>query len=152
MAKRVLTREDLRKLRRPRILAVEAMGGIVHVRGLTSGEGDDWEYEQVQRGNQVKDLDQRQFTARYMLRTLCDEKGDLLFPPTGKDATGRPVWSQEQVEEVAGWPRAELNKLYHAATPLSGVTEAEIQELLGNSGGGPSDASGSASPSRSDAP
>lgn len=143
---KVLTPEDLKRYQKPVVLAVEvkALGGTLHVRGMTSTEGDDWEAEQVERGTQAKDLDLREFTARFLLRVLCDAPGALLYPPTGKTANGRPTWSEDQVRAIADLPREAVNKLYHAARPLSGVTDKDLQELVGNSGGGPSAASGSA--------
>ena len=145
-ATKVLTAEDLRGFReKPAVEPVPVKGhGLLHVKGLTSEEGDDWEAEQVELAEKGKGGDRRRFTARFLVRALCHPDGKPLYPPTGKTPTGRPTWSDEQIDQVAALPRALADRCWNAASALSRITEQDVQELAKNSGGAPSAASGSA--------
>lgn len=140
---KALTAEDLRQFQKPIIKPVRlpALGGTLYVRSMTSGEGDDWEYEQTVR--QKRNADLQAFTARTLIRVLCHEDGTLLYPPAGHDPQGRPLWTEAQIAELASLPKGALDKAWHVARELSKITEEDVRELLGNSGGAPSAASGS---------
>ena len=111
-------------------------GGTVHVCSMSGAERDAWEEEQILRGREGekggdKGLDLRDFRARFLVHVICDEKGALLF--TSKDA---PALGQRSA--------LVLDRLYAVASKLNGVTPQDEAELLGNSEGGRSSASGTA--------
>lgn len=133
----VLSREDLLSMTAHRVVLVRLPdgAGAVYVRGMTGEEKDAWEAEQMalsRAGTKAGDPDRdlRNFRGRFLSRVVCDEKGALLFRPGDADALGQR-------------PARVLDILWEVAHPLSGVTAADVRELLGNSATAPSGGSGS---------
>lgn len=143
---KVLTAEDLEKFQKPLVkaVAIPALGGTLHVRAMTSSEGDDWEAEQDELRTSVKGGELRDFTARFLIRVLCRPDGEYLYPPAGKHESGRRTWTLTQVQKVAAMPKGVLDKLWATARKLSVVTESDLKEFLGFFGGVPSASSGTA--------
>jgi hypothetical protein len=111
-------------------------GGHVHVRSLSGEELDQWEVEQYERSRLEKEEGQdkqamlRNLRARLVSRCACDE-------------SGRPLFSPEQASALGQKNGRALKRVFDAARKLNGMTPEDEQELLGNSGGAPSGASGS---------
>ena len=119
-----------------RPVRVPEWGGTVHVRSMSGAERDAWEEEQLARSREGekdgdKDRDLRDFRARFLVRCICDEKGELLFAP--KDA-----------EDLSKRNGRALDRLYAVAQILNGLSKQDEAEILGNSAGGRSSASGTA--------
>ncbi|MDP9301843.1 MAG: hypothetical protein M3P43_13275 [Actinomycetota bacterium] len=138
---RFLTREDILAVSdiTTEILEVEDWGGAVRIRGLTGNERDNYEQSIItMRGNKVlpKFVGAR---ARLVARSVVDESGKLLF-------------SEDDVAALGRKSAAALERVYAAARKLSGLTEEDVEELLGNSDGVQSEPSTSDSRSPSDAP
>lgn len=107
---------------------VPEWGGTVRIRGLSGDERDRYEQSIVTfKGSQP----QPKFAgarARLVAWSIVDEKGDRLFNDREVDALGRK--SAQALERV-----------YNAARRLSGLTEEDIEELVGNSDSVPSGSS-----------
>ena len=117
-------------------VACPEWGGHVHVRSLSGEELDAWEVEQFERSRIEKEEGQdkqamlRNLRARLVSRCACDEAGKSLFSP-------------EQAQALGQKNGKALKRVFDAARKLNGMTPEDEQELLGNSGGAPSGASGS---------
>lgn len=111
---------------------VEAGGRLWRVRGLSAGERDSYEASMLkgQGANQSVDMSH----ARAKLIAL----GTV-------DATGQRIFKDTDVARISRKPAAVLEPLFQAIRDLSGMSDADIAELTGNSSG-PDDDSSSLSP------
>lgn len=95
-------------------VAVPEWGGDVIVRAMTGEERD--EFESVVFGEGKRDM--RNLRARLVAMTLIDEKGKRLF-------------SEDDVQKLAGKSSAALTRVFIVAQKLNGLG-ADEQEKLGN--------------------
>jgi hypothetical protein len=102
---------------------VPEWGGIVLVRELRGRERDEWEASlAVQRGKQmVPDV----ANMRAKLVARCVVNSDL-----------EPVFSQQDVNALGELSAAALDRVFEAASRLSGLSEADLEVASGNSGTG----------------
>lgn len=123
----ILAADDL-----PRELVdVPEWGGAVYVRTLTGEERDAFEAATVQSRGKRVDLNLRNIRARLVALAVVDEDGRRLFTDGDVAALGKKSAQA-------------LNTLFGVAQRLSGLTEADVEEMAKNSGSGQSDDSGSA--------
>lgn len=134
-----LTRDQLlspRKLPRATI-DLPDLGGAVIVRGLTAAERDAYEASMVQmrkgRGA-LNEESMRTARARIVQMGAINEDGSPLFAPA-------------DIAQIGNLPAAAVERLFDAIRRLSGMSDADIEELAGNSAGGPNGDSRSGSPS-----
>lgn len=134
-----LNREEILKandLPAPERLEVPEWGGEVYVRVMTGVERDAWEaasMRMVGRGRKremVPKLENAR--ARLCAICLCDEKGDRLF-------------SDQDVMALGKKSAAALDRVLTVAQRVNGITQADVDELEGNSGADQSGDSGSGS-------
>ena len=97
------------------------MGGDVCIKTLSGTERDAFEegYSEQKMKN---------FRARFLVLTLCDENGDRLY---GDDEAG----------ELGGKSAVVLNRLFEAAWALNAFRNEDIEALGNDSASAPSDAS-----------
>jgi len=103
----------------------------VVVRAMTAGERDEFE------SNHAKNPDAN-FRARLAAASVCNESGARMFAP-------------EDIPNLAGMNAAALDRIVEAASRLSRFTNADIEQLEGNSDASPSADSASSSASSSGA-
>jgi hypothetical protein len=96
---------------------VPEWGGSVRVRTMTGAERDQLEGEQIAlpKGDQA-----RNFRARLVVRTACDEAGASLF-------------TVSDVNALAGKSAAALDRVFTVATRLNGMSKTDVEELEKNS-------------------
>lgn len=110
-----LTREQIDQADDAKILRVAAFGGEVCLRLMSVGDRDSYELKLVEAGGKaIPD-----FRSELLSRTLCDEKGVLLYP------------GQEGVEALKRRSADEMHKLWQAAMRHNALTEEEIKRLAG---------------------
>jgi hypothetical protein len=102
---------------------VPEWGGVVLVRELRGRERDEWEASlAVQRGRaMVPDV----ANMRAKLVARCIVNGDL-----------EPVFSQQDVAALGELSAAALDRVFEVASRLSGLSEADLEEMTGNFGTG----------------
>lgn len=114
-----LTREQLEESAKARTIAgivkVEAFGGEVCVRLMKLGDRDSYEHMILENGGKLTP----DFSAQILHRTLCDEKGDLLYP--GPDG----------LEAIKLLPTEEARKVWEVAMRHNGMTEGSVREIAG---------------------
>lgn len=111
-------------------------GGTVLVRELSGDERDRFEATLLDMEDGKPQL--RLVGARAMLAVL-----------SVVDEDGKRVFSDADIPQVRELSGAALSRIFEVASRLSGLTRDSMDDLLGNSPGGPSAASGSSSPSPS---
>jgi hypothetical protein len=110
---------------------VPEWGGTVRVRGLTGAERDAFEAEMVERKGKKVHLDMQNFRAKLVVRSVVDEAGKRLFTDTDALLIGRKS-------------AAALQRVFEVAQRLSGLSDTDVEELVGNFESGQSDGSTSA--------
>lgn len=111
-------------------VAVPEWGGDVYVRALNGSERDSLEAWMVEmNGKGAQDL-YGNMTARLAAMTMVDEQGDNLFEMGDVVVLGRKSANA-------------LRRVVEVAQRLSGVTQADVEELTKNSASDQSDDSGS---------
>lgn len=76
------------------------------------------------------------FTGGLLVKSICYEDGTR-------------VWQDGDLDTVLAYPGDDLKPLVEQAIAVNGVTKATVEDRQGNSDGGPSASSSSASPSAS---
>jgi hypothetical protein len=126
---KVLTRDeiaDAQDLTLERI-AVPEWGGDVFVRGMNGAERDAYLAGALDaKGN----VDLHNMTARLVAASAVDETGERLF-------------TEADVQMLAGKSAAALSRVFSVASRLSGISKEDVEALAKNSEGGRSDGSGS---------
>ena len=116
---------------------IPGYGGSVLVRGLTGAERDEFEASLLQRRGNRLEPNTRNVRAKLVARCVVDDEGNPLFDLAEAELLGR---KSAQV----------ISRIYDVAARLSGLSESDVEELAGNSGGGAGSGSSSASPSSSE--
>lgn len=110
---------------------VPEWGGTVRVRGLTAAQRDAFEAASVTGNGKRRDVNLANIRARLVALSIVDENGGRVFNPGDVAALG---------EKSAG----ALDRVFNVASRLSGIGDADIEELAKNSEPGQSDDSPSA--------
>lgn len=101
-----------------RTVPVPEWGGDVQVRGLTGFERDAFESTILdQRGKKAK-VDLRNARARLVSMTVVNDKGELLF-------------SDDDIPMLGTKSASALDRIYDVAAALSGLSDEDLDELLG---------------------
>ena len=128
MAK-VLGREDILSAsdRQTVTVPVPEWGGDVLVRGLTGKERDRFDeslMEETKGRGGRRERRVRWNNARARLCAMCIV-----------DETGRRLFTMEDVQALGEKGAAAVQRVYDVAASLSGLSSADLDELLGNSDG-----------------
>lgn len=121
----ILQADDLERVE----VEVPAWGVTVWVRGLTAAERDDYEAEMVKlKDNDEIEVDRSNARSKLLVRCIVDEDGERVFGD--KDA-----------EQLGGKASQPVSRLFNVAQELSAITDEDVDELVGNSPGGPPESS-----------
>ena len=108
---------------------VPEWGGSVRVRAMTGAERDAFEASVIEVDEQgLRQFDQRDVRAKLAALTIVDESGQRLF-------------SEQDVRLLSAKSAKALDRVYDAATKLSGMTKKDREALEGNSEGRRDDSS-----------
>jgi len=99
--------------------------GSCYVRAMSAGERDEFEVAHTKSRN-------RDFRARLVACTVCDENGDLVFQPA-------------DIPALSALPAATLQPLVVAATEVNKLAESDIADLEAAGKNSPSGHNGSSS-------
>lgn len=110
---------------------VPEWGGIVRVKALTGLERDAFESALLSSNkNGSVRVDMRNARARLVALAVVDE-------------TGERVFADDDMAMLGTKSASALDRIYEVAAALAGIGDEDLDELLGNSGSGPSAASSS---------
>lgn len=112
-----LTREQIDAATDAKIITVNVpeLGGDVCLRLMSVGDRDSYEIKLLEAdGKAIPD-----FRSELLSRTLCNEKGDLLYP------------GPEGVAAIKARSADVMHRLWHAALKHNALTEEEIKKLAG---------------------
>lgn len=98
---------------------VPEWGGVVRVRGLTGAERDAFESEIVELRGKKARLNTQNFRAKLAARSVVDEDGQRLF-------------SDHDAQLLGQKSAAALQRVFEVAQRLSGLSETDVEELIGN--------------------
>lgn len=112
----MLSRDDILKASDIKIEAVKAWGGTVYVKGMTGAERDKFESSIVTMRGTVQSVNLVNVRAKLCVLTLCDKAGVRLF-------------SDDDLPLLADKSADELQKVFVVAQKLSGITQADVEEL-----------------------
>ncbi|MEO7102881.1 MAG: hypothetical protein ABI119_06045 [Gemmatimonadaceae bacterium] len=120
---------DVRKVRDLKTEDVEVpeWGGFITIKALTAKERDDFESSMLEKKGKTREFKNTNIRAKLVVKCACDELGNR-------------VWSDEDASWLGDKNAHAVNLLYEAAARLSGITEADADELEGNSPGAVGDA------------
>jgi hypothetical protein len=119
-------------------------GMTVIVQGASGTDRDAFEasmrqYRPNRKGGMDLVITQENSRARLLVKCIVDEDGNRVFAEADANALGAKNG-------------AVLDRLWDVASRLSGISEEDVEELMGNSDAAPSGDSSSDSPVSSDAP
>lgn len=113
---KVLNRDDILNASDIRKEKVKAWGGEVWVRGMTGAERDKFESSVIQFKGSSQSLNLSNVRAKLCALTICDEEGKRLF-------------TEADVQLLSEKSAVELSKIFIVAQRLSGITDADVEEL-----------------------
>lgn len=99
---------------------VEVWGDRVWVRCMTAAERDDFESEILVTKGKNTEVNRRNLRAQLVVRTTVDEEGNRFF-------------ANDDLDVVGAKSAAEIDKIFAVAMRLSGLSQADVEELAGNS-------------------
>jgi len=98
------------------IVPVPEWGGAVRIKALNGKERDAWEESIVIKGKKGSfEVNSRRLRTKLIAVSAVDENGALLF-------------SEDDVDALAGKSAAALERVFKAAQRLSGLSEEDIKE------------------------
>ncbi len=101
------------------VVSVPEWGGSLTVRGLTGSQRDAFEQSLIDAKKKGASVDMRNMRAKLVVRSVVDESGALLFSDSDAEALGNKS-------------AAPLDRLFSAAQKLSGMTDADLEEMEKN--------------------
>ena len=105
---------------------VPEWGGTVRVVGLSGADRDAFEQAITERKGKRVNVNMANIRAKLVSRSLVGEDGILLFQESDIEALGKKS-------------AAALDRVFSVAQRLSGLSDADVEELAGNSEDGQSD-------------
>jgi hypothetical protein len=106
---------------------VPHLGGKVLVRALSASERDEFETSLVKMRGKERTISTSNIRAKLCALAIVDP---LHFELNGEAVR---AFSDEQIAELGAVDAGEMSKIYDKAAELSGITEADVEELAGNS-------------------
>lgn len=102
------------------LIEVPEWGGAVYVKGLTGAERDAFESTIIQQKGKSQTVNMRNVRAKLLQLTIVDDKGNRLF-------------SAEDIGALGSKSAKAIERLFEAASRLSGISAADAEELSKNS-------------------
>lgn len=129
----VLTRDQILQAddRITEEVAVPEWGGKVLVRSLSGTERDAFEDAIIEGKGKNRQVNMRNLRAKLVAMAVVG-------------ADGLPIFTRADVEALGSKNAAPLDRIFERAQILSGLRDEDVDELVGNSNGDPSDGSTSA--------
>lgn len=112
-------------------VSVPEWGGDVRVRTLTGAERDQYEADSIRTSKGKREVNLSNLRARLVAMCAVDE-------------AGQPLFERGDVLKLGQKSAAALERVFEAAATLNGMSDEDVEELAGNSGGGQSESSISA--------
>ena len=108
------------------LVPVPEWGGEVYIKGMSGIERDAFEASVIeQKGNKQK-INMANVRAKLAAQTLCDEDGNRLF-------------NDADIKELGKKSASALQRVFEVAQRLSGIGDADVQELAGELQENPTD-------------
>lgn len=118
----IFTAQDLKTVD----VSVPEWGGDVRVRTLTGAERDQYEADSIKTSKGKREVNLSNLRARLVAMCAVDE-------------AGQPLFERGDVLKLGQKSAAALERVFEAAATLNGMSDEDVEELSGNSGGGQSE-------------
>lgn len=118
----LLTKEQILRVKdiETRTVNVPEWGGDVMVRGMTGIERDQFEAKILDQSGKKTKVNLQNARARLVSISVVDEEGNRLF-------------TENEIVLLGTKSATALSRVYDVAASLSGISDDDIEELLGNS-------------------
>ncbi len=118
----LLTKEQILRVKdiETRTVHVPEWGGDVLVRGMTGIERDQFEAKILDQSGKKTKVNLQNARARLVAITCVDADGNRIF-------------TENEIVLLGTKSAAALDRVYDVAASLSGISDEDIEELLGNS-------------------
>lgn len=135
---KILTKQDILSAEdiNHELVHIPEWGGSVYVRPLTGAQRDRLENE-AHRRSKGKGIDIRGLKVQFVIASCVSEDGELLFNRT-------------DLEELNAKSSKGLDAIFQVCQRLSGLSDDDVEELVGNFEAGRSGGSGSGLPAISE--
>lgn len=110
----ILQAADIQK----EVVSVPEWGGDVYVKGMTGAERDKFESSMVTIRGKDREMNLANIRAKLASMTICDEAGVRLF-------------KEEDVQALSKKSASALQRIFEVAQRLSGIGDADVEELAG---------------------
>jgi hypothetical protein len=110
----------------------EWKGAKVWVRSMTGQERDWFEECTLVKKGKKREASLKDVRARLVAATVCSGNGNP-----------EPLFTPNDVAKLTKKSAKALDRIYEVAARLSGISDEDVEELVGNSGTAPSGGSGS---------
>jgi hypothetical protein len=127
----ILAADDIKTERVP----VPEWGGEVIVKSLTGRQRDEFEGSMIEQRGKRAVMNTANMRAKLVAWSVVDEAGQRLF-------------SNGDIGDLGEHSAAAVNRIYSVAARLSGLSDEDVEEMVGKSDGSPG--SSSSSPSQPD--
>lgn len=129
---RLLTRDEILEVQdiKSEVVEVPEWGGSVKVQGMTGTERDDFEGALLKGKGKNVTVNMQNIRAKLVAHSIVNGNGDKMF----NDGDVRALGSKSA---------AALDRVFEVASELSGISQADVEELAKNLGSDQSENSGS---------
>jgi len=100
-------------------VSIAGMAEPVYVRAMTGRERDAFESSCFQQRGKNRELNTENLRAKLLVRAICTKDGERLF-------------SDAEVSVLGDMPAAVLDELFTVAQRLSGLAQADVEDMVGN--------------------
>lgn len=116
-----LTRDDILNVKDIQVQEVDVpeWGGTVFVKGMTAKERDKFEASIIIHAGKTQRVNMNNIRAKLCSATICDEQGE-------------PMFTEKDIDALAQKSASAMQRVFAVAQTLSGITEADTEDLLKN--------------------
>jgi len=111
----ILQADDIKK----ELVPVPEWGGDIYVKGMTGAERDKFESSMIKMRGKEQEVNMANIRAKLASLTVCNEKGKRLF-------------NENDVQALSTKSASALQRVFEVAQRLSGITDADVEELAGD--------------------
>lgn len=139
----ILTREEILGAHdlQTEVVDVPEWGGEVKVRGLSASERDLWEAEFMSGRLTEIEFEDEETGERHRQRMNLEDARARLAARCMVDEDDERLFSDADVKALGQKSAVALQRVYEVARKLSGLSESDMEELVGNSSAGPGEGS-----------
>ena len=114
--KQILSADDLES----QTMTIPEWGGEVIIRTMTEAERSKIEASVIQQNGSNQSVNMERYKVKVVVASLVDEEGKRLF-------------TQKNIDALRQKSARPINRIVNAAQKLNGISDDDVEELMGNS-------------------